>query len=477
MANYFKGDDLRSYFHSFGRAFTAAGQNFLDQAPLKSAHTVAASDVRADAVPYIDADFKLETAFNGVAAGTCILTGSNGSRTVIPQLSGILKFYDGVALTEMAATNGETFQLIDGVVVKGFMDPTDAFDSTGKKTADGYTIKVLDKNNTPIPMSKGWVVDPVNGAVTFEKGKTPTNQAFGTIKIVAFAYVGKTLETVLTQHTTDITNISGNVDYVSGILSGYTTEGAVKAADDALDARLDLIETEIFGNDGNNGGNGSFSQRVIEIEKTISAYTSSNTISGAITNEANIRAAADTFLSGAIDDLSEIVNDISVVGQDAISAATVDNTTTVSLIIDQNDKILSQSSAGLLATIGLKKVTTDLSSGVASEYYLTDKDGKQIGTEKITIYKDQFLKSASYDEDTKKITLEFNVAGDDRTQTTEIPLSGLVDTYEAASGLQKFRGETQQSDGTYISYFTIQLDQNSEKYLTVSENGLKLSGI
>jgi hypothetical protein len=299
MANYFKGDDLRSYFHSFGRAFTAAGQNFLDQAPLKSAHTVTASDVRADAVPYIDADFKLETAFNGVAAGTCILTGAEGSRTVIPQLSGILKFYDGVALTEMANTNGETFQLIDGVVIKGFMDPTDAFDSTGKKTADGYTIKVLNGSKTPIPMSKGWVVDPVNGAVTFEKGKTPANQNFGNIKIVAFAYVGKTLESVLTKHTADISYlsgaadyISGSTDYLSGILSGYTTIGAVKDADDALDLRLDAVESQL-GLGGNNNNSSSITERVVEIEKTISAYTSTNTISGAIAEEANTRFKAD----------------------------------------------------------------------------------------------------------------------------------------------------------------------------------------
>ena len=99
MANYFKGDDLRSYFHSFGRAFTAKGQNFLDQAPLKSGHTVATSDVRADVVPYIDAEFKLEKEFNGIAAGTCILSGTAPNRVVIPKLAGILKFYDAFTLT------------------------------------------------------------------------------------------------------------------------------------------------------------------------------------------------------------------------------------------------------------------------------------------------------------------------------------------------------------------------------------------
>jgi hypothetical protein len=172
----------------------------------------------------------------------------------------------------MAATNGETYQLIDGVVVKGFMDPTDVFDSTGKKTADGYTIKVLDKDNTPIPMSKGWVVDPVNGAVTFEKGKTPTDQSFGAIKIVAFAYVGecaddnltsletkvKSLETVLGTGdnsdgddqtlTTKVADLRIDVDTISGKVGQNTSDIATNKSNiEANDKDIEYLSSAITG--------------------------------------------------------------------------------------------------------------------------------------------------------------------------------------------------------------------------------------
>jgi hypothetical protein len=391
MANYFKGDDLRSYFHSFGRAFTAAGQNFLDQAPLKSGHTVATTDVRAEVVPYIDAEFKLEAEFNGVAAGTCILTGAAGSRQVIPELSGILKFYDGVALSEMAATNGETYQLIDGVVIKGFMDPTDVFDSTGKKTADGYTIKVLDKNNTPIPMSKGWVVDPVNGAVTFEKGKTPANQSFGKIKIVAFAYVGKYTDSVLSTQASRLSAVESQL----GI--GGTGTGSVVEQIEFLSGAID---TEVFARTADDK---SLSGAIDNISAYVSGIPSSidnvinpklEALSSAISSEIETRAAADEFLSGAIDSISGIINSTSITGVSAIAVNTVNNASTVSLVIDTNDKVLTQSNDGLLTNISLVKLGTT-EAGYAATYELQGINGAPLG-DKINIPKDQFLKDAIF---------------------------------------------------------------------------------
>jgi hypothetical protein len=121
------------------------------------------------------------------------------------------------------------------------MDPTDVFDSTGKKTADGYTIKVLDKNNTPIPMSKGWVVDPVNGAVTFEKGKTPANQSFGAIKFTGFAYIGKKVSTVLETLKNTDTFLQNQVNVISALLGGGgNTENGLDSS--LIDIIADITE-------------------------------------------------------------------------------------------------------------------------------------------------------------------------------------------------------------------------------------------
>lgn len=458
MANYFKGDDLRSYFHSFGRAFTAKGQNFLDQAPLKSGHTVSTSDVRAEAVPYIDANFKLQTEFMGVASGTPILTGTKGSRTVIPALSGILKFYDGVALTEMSATNGETFQLIDGVVIKGLMDPTDQYDSTGKKTADGYTIKVLKGDGTPIPMSEGWVVDPVNGAVTFENGKTPAVKAHGAIKIEAFAYVGKYTSTVLTSQNSRLAAVETQLG-----MGGGTAGGSV----------VEQIET-ISGILSSFSGVGSVSAAIGDVDAAIEAETAA-------------RIAADNFLSGAIDDISGIIDNTSITGVSAIAVNTVDHASTVSLVIDPADKVLTQSNAGLLTNISLVKLGT-ATTGYAATYALSGISGQILG-DKINIPKDQFLKDAEFiakatqadvdasgkevelDKPCIKFTFEIKKKAENGIVTdvdhiVYVNVNGLVDTYTAGNGID-----------ITSNVISVKKDTDSESFLTVTSAGVAVTGV
>ena len=75
-------------------------------------------------------------------------------------------------------------------------------------------------------------------------------------KIVAFAYVGKTA-----------------AKQFDGITDDVST----------LDTRLDAVEKQLGLSDTTKGNNQSLTEKVAEIEKTISAYTSENTISSAIT--------------------------------------------------------------------------------------------------------------------------------------------------------------------------------------------------
>ena len=149
-------------------------------------------------------------------------------------------------------------------------------------------------------------------------------------------------------------------------------------------------------------------------------------------------------------------------GSNAVKVSEVDpeNNKTVSLSINSNDKVLTQSNDGLFADI---KLAWDNKQGL-----------KLIGKNSIVIttipasdfIKDGMLENATYDEETHKITLTFNT--DAGKQPIELNLSDLVDTYEAGNGL-----------GLTGKVFSIKksAEADSEGFLKVGTDGIKVSGI
>lgn len=77
---------------------------------------------------------------------------------------------------------------------------------------------------------------------------------------------------------------------------------------------------------------------------------------------------------------------------------------------------------------------------------------------------DGMVNSVSYDEQAHTITIAWNT--DAGITQTEINLSSLIDVYTSGNGIQV--------EGNVIS---AKLDPESQKFLTISENGIKLSGI
>lgn len=77
---------------------------------------------------------------------------------------------------------------------------------------------------------------------------------------------------------------------------------------------------------------------------------------------------------------------------------------------------------------------------------------------------DGMVNSVSYDEQTHTITIAWNT--DAGITQTEINLSSLIDVYTSGNGIQV--------EGNVIS---AKLDPQSQSFLTISENGIKLSGI
>ena len=95
------------------------------------------------------------------------------------------------------------------------------------------------------------------------------------------------------------------------------------------------------------------------------------------------------------------------------------------------------------------------------EYALMVGD-KNVGT--INIPKDQFLKSVTYDNETKEMSFVFETT--EGESTIKVDISNLVDVYNAGNGLSL-------SDNT----FSLNIDVNTQKYIEVSENGIKIVNV
>ena len=147
-------------------------------------------------------------------------------------------------------------------------------------------------------------------------------------------------------------------------------------------------------------------------------------------------------------------------GSNAVKVSEVDpeNNKTVSLSINSNDKVLTQSNDGLFANINL---TWDKTEGLK----LIGKDAAVIATIPATDFiKDGMLENATYDEETHKITLTFNP--DSEKAPIELNLSNLV--YEAGNGLELTGNVFSVKKST---------EEDSEGFLKVGTDGVKVSGI
>jgi hypothetical protein len=103
---------------------------------------------------------------------------------------------------------------------------------------------------------------------------------------------------------------------------------------------------------------------------------------------------------------------------------------------------------------------------------LTGIDGEEIAGFDASIFvEDGFLQDVSYNADTRELTFTWNIIvsaeGEDIVYKTDVVnVADLVDTYTSGNGLEL-------ADGA----FSIKLASDSENFLSVDANGLKLSGI
>ena len=147
----------------------------------------------------------------------------------------------------------------------------------------------------------------------------------------------------------------------------------------------------------------------------------------------------------------------------------------IALKINANDKILSQTADGLLATMTIAKLPS-ATEGYASSYQLQNKDGNALGVT-IDIPKDMVVSKGEVKTvETTDQPYSGAVVGDKYIDLTiannddshiYIPVKDLVDVYTAGNGISV-------SGSNVISAV---VDGTSESFLTVGSAGLKLAGV
>ena len=262
--------------------------------------------------------------------------------------------------------------------------------------------------------------------------------------------------------------------------------GAKKYADNAVSElkgaatkTVKELEDELATLNGDDSTVGSVSKKVKDAvaDLTLAAVSEEGSVITSVAQENGKVAAVKTPIkdiklkgyakgteTGAIAEEDTLVQALSKIENNAANA---------SVSIKADDKILSKdSNNALFASVTLSAVTpTD--TAVREEYTIVGKGGADLAEGKhIKVYKDSSLKSLELvaENDTHQAGqflkyVYVDVNGDD--QTVYVDCSTLLAQSEFKNGLQvNTAGEV-----------SVKLATDTEEYLTVDENGIKLSGV
>jgi len=186
----------KAFFHFLSKMQTNSGQ-YPFESRYKSAHSISASDIWTDDIPYCETKEDAETFMAG-----------DGNT--------IIKLYEKFTLTPLPNTNNQAYYIDDGGnFVRPFISPTDIPNPLTNLPSNGFGIFIYREDGSLIPPTAGaYVIDPYSGLVLFDEGMTPVDLGWGNISISCFVYIGNTLkETVMGgSDTVDIENIKTYID-------------------------------------------------------------------------------------------------------------------------------------------------------------------------------------------------------------------------------------------------------------------------
>ena len=134
----------------------------------------------------------------------------------------------------------------------------------------------------------------------------------------------------------------------------------------------------------------------------------------------------------------------------------VDNDTTYS--VAEGEKVLKLNDTVFSTEIGLKHENGKISlTGIGGEVIAEFSDADFV--------KDSVLEDVEYDAETQKIVFTWKTV-DGETKTDEVSVADFVQTYAAGVGLELSGNE-----------FAVKVDSESEAFLSVGTNGVKLAGV
>lgn len=300
----------------------------------------------------------------------------------------------------------------------------------------------------------------VNG-VAAEAIYTLNHDGTDVVQYVPKSYVDQQI-TEITGTTTGGTSLGDRIDALENTV-GDDTKGLVK---DVADIKNDVISNKVTAAD-----------KSLVVTTVAEGTTAKVQISTKEGNSLSLETGAtDGGLYVAVPEETtyEGVNAIAVTAKPGVP-----KTNQITLKLDANDKYLSQTGDGLLSSITLVKVDP-APAGMASQYKLVGKDNVTAIGATIDIAKDQFLKSADFvasatteDKDIDptvvigdpylKFVFQTTNAID---KVTYVAVKKLVDLYLAGDGLSLTNNT-----------FSVKKDANSEAFLTISSEGIKLAGV
>lgn len=338
--------------------------------------------------------------------------------------------------------DGKQYGGVDNEMFKGFIKDVDVEGNilSFKKDVEGtwtdVSIKLLEAADNSIVVGdivKGNVKDGSTIKVNVKSVGTDDGLKLGADGL----YVDLTKTTKLITDETARAKAAekANADNITKLNADATTAGSVD----------NKIDTAIKGLDVNSiGGEGKFVKSVSETDGKIAAEVG-DLVSTAVTR------AATTGVTGQVD---------------------MTGTTVEGALVDLA-KAVSETKKNA-ATYKITKVTTGLATNVKEAYQLVQTvNGQDTNIDvQIPIYKDQTLKSVELvAEDDKKKKGQFMkytyINADGADTIVYVDCSKLLAESEFKNGLAL-------SDAGEVS---VKIDTNSETFLTVSENGVKLSGV
>ena len=233
-------------------------------------------------------------------------------------------------------------------------------------------------------------------------------------------------------------------------------------AKSAADGTLPMLENgalvwKTLEDIGAGDGNDNTTYEITALEKNGEAYgIKVQVIENGIASGDPVEIPFDVYTKTEVD---SFVNDIT----DRLDAIEEKEDKDTTYSVKDGEKILKLEGTAFSTVASLKYI--EATETTAAKIQLLGIDNAVVSEIDATPFiKDGMLHDVNYEPETNKLIFTWNT--DEGEKTDEVILSDIIEPYTAGHGLELSGNE-----------FAVKVDTSSETYLTVGENGLKISGI